>query len=249
MTVLLEAPGTHPTLSLGCGTFCTFNADGLISTGIAIVLTLAMGFYVRSRLESGVPNRFQAVFELFYDFVRGLVRENVHESATFVVPLAMTIGFYILVANWAGIVPLDLIPNVHPANEDLNQTAAMALVVIVVVQWYSLRVQGLRGYLRRFTKPFELPLPVRIFPYIPLNILEEVVKPVTLSLRLFGNLFAGGVMIFLILLLLPWPAAIPTLVVWKLFDVLFIGAIQALIFTLLTVVYFGQAREGLAEHH
>jgi F-type H+-transporting ATPase subunit a len=248
MSLLLEVPGTHPTASLGCGNWCTFNIDGLISTAVAMAITLAVGFYARSRLQSRVPNRFQLVFELFYDFVRGLVKENVHERATFIVPLAMTIGFYILVANWVDIFPLDLIPNVHPANEDINQTAAMALIVIVVVQWYSFREQGWWGYFRRFSKPFELPLPARV-AYIPLNVLEEIVKPVTLSLRLFGNLFAGGVMIFLILLLLPPPAAVPALVVWKLFDVLFIGAIQALIFLLLTVVYFGQAREGLEEHH
>jgi F-type H+-transporting ATPase subunit a len=248
MRIVLEAPGTHPTFTLGCGQWCTFNYDSLISSGLAIAITLAMGFYVRSRLQSRVPSRFQAIFELFYDFVRGLVREIVDNEALFVVPLAMTIGFYILVANWLDIFPLDLIPNLHPANEDLNQTAAMGLLVIVVVQWYSVRVQGLKGYFRRFTKPFEMNLGIRI-AYIPLNILEEVVKPVTLSLRLFGNIFAGAVMIYLILLLLPWYASTPLLVAWKLFDVVFIGAIQALIFLILTVVYFGAAREGLEEHH
>jgi len=245
---LAEAPGTHPTISFGCGPLCTFNYDSLISSALAIVITLAVGFYVRSRLQSRIPSRFQAIFEFFYDFVRGMVNEMVHKEALFVVPLAMTIGFYILIANWLDIFPLDLIPNMHPANEDLNQTAAMAVIVITLVQWYSLRVLGLRGYLRRYTKPFEMAIPIRI-AYIPLNILEEVVKPVTLSLRLFGNIFAGAVMIFLILLLLPWFVAAPTLVVWKLFDVVFIGAIQALIFLILTVVYFGQAREGLEEHH
>lgn len=247
MRLLVESPGIHPTVSLGCGTWCTFNLDGLVSTAVATAITLAVGFYAQSRLLSGVPNKFQLVFELLYDFVRGLVKENVHERATFIVPLAMTIAFYILVANWIGIFPLNLIPNLHPANEDINQTAAMALIVILLVQSYSLREQGGWGYLRRFTKPFELPLAARII-FIPLNVLEEIVKPVTLSLRLFGNLFAGGVMIYLILLLLPAPASVPALVVWKLFDVLFVGFIQALIFLLLTVVYFGQSREGL-EHH
>lgn len=249
MIVLADAPGTHPTFSLGgCGALCTFNYDSLISSALAIAITLAVAFYVRSRLESQVPNRFQAIFELFYNFVRGMVSEIVHKEVVFVVPLAMTIGLYILVANWLDVFPLDLIPNLHPANEDLNQTAAMALLVIFLVQGYSLRVLGAKGYLRRYTKPFEMALPIRI-AYIPLNILEEVVKPVTLSLRLFGNLFAGAVMIFLILLLLPWFVAAPVLVVWKLFDVVFIGAIQALIFLILTIVYFGQAREGLEEHH
>jgi F-type H+-transporting ATPase subunit a len=127
------------------------------------------------------------------------------------------------------------------------------------VQWYSIRVLGFGGYLRRFTKPFELPLPARI-AYIPLNILEELVKPVTLSLRLFGNIFAGAVMITLIasigLLYLPAVQNVPTIVVgsvllavWKAFDVLFIGFIQAFIFMLLTVIYFGMGREGLEHGH
>ena len=81
-------------------------------------------------------------------------------------------------------------------------------------------------------------------------------KPVTLSLRLFGNIFAGGVMVYLITLLLgaipllgPFVIGPSALIVWKLFDVFFIGSIQAFIFMLLTVIYFGQAREGLEEHH
>ena len=135
----------------------------------------------------------------------------------------------------------------------------MGLLVIVVVQWYSLSVLGLRGYLRRFTKPFELPLAARI-GYIPLNILEELVKPITLSLRLFGNIFAGAVMITLIasigLFYLPAVQNVPTIIVgsvllaiWKAFDVLFIGFIQAFIFMLLTVIYFGMGREGLEHEH
>jgi len=137
----------------------------------------------------------------------------------------------------------------------------MALIVIGVVQWYSVKVLGWKGFLRRFTKPFELPLPARIV-FTPLNILEELVKPVTLSLRLFGNIFAGGVMIGLIAgfgtLALPAVGTVggtiigtALLIVWKAFDVIFIGFIQAFIFMLLTVIYFGMAREGLEHqpHH
>jgi F-type H+-transporting ATPase subunit a len=171
----------------------------------------------------------------------------------------MTLFLYILVANWLEIFPLAIFPILHGANADLNQTLAMALVVIGVVQWYSIRVLGLRGYLRRFTKPFELPVPVRVI-FTPLNILEEVVKPLTLSLRLFGNIFAGGVMIGLIAALGMWqlPAVgtfggavlgVVALALWKAFDVIFIGFIQAFIFMLLTVIYFGQAREGLEHQH
>jgi F-type H+-transporting ATPase subunit a len=120
-------------------------------------------------------------------------------------------------------------------------------------------VLGWKGYFRRFTKPFELPLVARI-AFMPFNVLEELVKPVTLSLRLFGNIFAGAVMIGLIAGF--GTVALPVvgtaggtvigavlLSVWKAFDVLFIGFVQAFIFMLLTVIYFGQAREGLEHQH
>ena len=254
------APGTHPTIDLGCGTLCTLNYDSVISSLIAVILTIAIGFWVRSKLEEGRPGKVQAIFEWGYDQLRSLVKTNVSDDALFIIPLAMTLFLYILIGNWIEILPLAIFPVLHGANADLNQTLAMGLIVIIVVQWYSIRVLGINGYLRRFTKPFELPLPARIV-FIPLNILEEAVKPVTLALRLFGNIFAGAVMIGLIAgfasLQLPVVGTVGgtvigslLLIIWKAFDVIFIGFIQAFIFMLLTVIYFGAAREGLEhEHH
>jgi F-type H+-transporting ATPase subunit a len=225
---------------------------------VAVVLTVAIAFWVRSQLQSGTPTKVQAIFEWGYDLLRGLVKENVSEDALFIIPLAMTLFLYILIANWLEFFPLALFPSLHGANADWNQTLAMGVIVFLVVQWYSVRVQGWYGYLRRFTKPFELPLPARII-FIPLNIIEEAVKPITLSLRLFGNIFAGGIMIFLIASagfgldsLGPVPHSVigtVLLAIWKAFDVLFIGAVQAFIFMLLTVIYFGMAREGLEHEH
>lgn len=253
------AVGTHPTVSLGCGTWCTFNYDSLISSAIAIAATLAVAFWIRSKLREGEPSKVQAVFEWGYDQLRALIKTNVSDDALFIIPLAMTLFLYILIANWVEIFPLALFPTLHGANADLNQTLAMGLIVFFVVQWYSVRVLGVGGFLRRFTKPFELPLPARIV-FIPLNLLEELVKPVTLSLRLFGNIFAGAVMIGLIAtfgtLQLPVLGSVPATVLsvvllffWKGFDVIFIGFIQAFIFMLLTVIYFGMAREGLEHQH
>jgi F-type H+-transporting ATPase subunit a len=255
-----EAFGTHPTVNLGCGTLCTINYDSVISSVLAVVVTLAVAFWIRSQLRQGEPGKVQAIFEWGYDQLRGLIKTNVSEDALFVIPLALTLFLYILIANWIEILPLAIFPILHGANADLNQTLAMALIVIAVVQWYSFRVLGLRGYFRRFTKPFEMPLAFRL-AFMPFNILEEVVKPVTLSLRLFGNIFAGAVMIALIAgfgsLALPAVGTVGgtilgtiLLSIWKAFDVLFIGFIQAFIFMLLTVIYFGMAREGLEhEHH
>jgi F-type H+-transporting ATPase subunit a len=259
--ILLDASvGTHPTVNFGCGTLCTFNYDSVISSVLAVVLTIAVGFWIRSKLKSDEPGRVQAVFEWGYDQLRALIRSNVSDDALFIIPLALTLFMFILIANWIELLPLAIFPILHGANADLNQTLAMALIVIVVVQWYSVRVLGWRGYFRRFTKPFELPLAFRI-AFMPFNILEEVVKPVTLSLRLFGNIFAGAVMIALIAgfgtLALPGIGTVGgtiigtiLLAIWKAFDVIFIGFIQAFIFMLLTVIYFGAAREGIEhEHH
>ena len=254
-----ETVGSHPTIDLGCGPLCTFNYDSVVSSVIAVIVTIAIAFWIRSRLREGEPSRVQAIFEWGYDQLRALIRENVSQDALFVIPLAMTLFLYILIANWIEIFPLALFPILHGANADLNQTLAMAVIVIGVVQWYSVKVLGWKGYLLRFTKPFELPLAARIV-FTPFNILEEVVKPVTLSLRLFGNIFAGAVMIALIAglgtLALPLVGTVGgtvigaiLLVVWKAFDVIFIGLVQAFIFMLLTVIYFGQAREGLEHQH
>jgi len=252
--------GTHPTVNLGCGTLCTINYDSVISSALAVVLTVAVGLWIRSQLRSGEPGKVQAVFEWGYDQLRSLIKTNVSEDALFIIPLALTLFLYILIANWLELLPLAIFPVLHGANADLNQTLAMALIVIAVVQWYSVRVLGWRGYFRRFTKPFEMPLAFRI-AFMPFNILEEIVKPVTLSLRLFGNIFAGAVMIALIAgfgtLALPGIGTLGgtilgtiLLAIWKAFDVIFIGFIQAFIFMLLTVIYFGAAREGLEhEHH
>lgn len=254
------AVGSHPTISFGCGPLCTFNYDSVVSSLLAAVVTILIAFWIRSKLRSGEPTRVQAMFEWGYDMLRGLVKSNVSDDALFMLPLAMTLFLYILIANWLEIFPLGVFPVLHGANADLNQTLAMSLIVILVVQYYSIKVLGGRGYLRRFTKPFELPVWGRAI-YVPLNVLEELVKPVTLALRLFGNVFAGAVMIGLIAsfgtFALPAVGTVPLtivgailLAVWKAFDVIFIGFIQAFIFMLLTVIYFGMGREGLEhEHH
>src|SRR5207244_1005634 len=218
-------------LAFGIG----FTALGLVRLLLLTGLTLAIVLLIE-HAQVGLLVGFLG------DYVRGLIRECVGEGGGFIVPLAMTLGFYILIANWLDFFPLA--DPIHPANADLNQTLAMALLVIIVVQAYSLRVLGLRGYFRRFTKPFEMALPVRI-AFIPLNIVEEVVKPVTLSLRLFGNIFAGALMVYLIGSLITflaglvpdgWPGTAlgvvltpiveGLLILWKAFDIFFVGRIQ-----------------------
>jgi len=243
-------PGTHPTVTIcgGGGFLCTYDLDTLISAGIAVVVTLAIGLILARTVRSGKPGRLQMVFELLLSYVRNLIRDTVGADApAFVLPLAATIGFFILVANWLDFFPLQ--QPVEPANADLNLPLAMGLIVFLLSQAYAVRVRGVGGYFRHYLRA----------PFPPLTIIEELVKPITLALRLFGNIFAGVVMIYLlgslfeawfgasVLLTALSPIAIIGMTIWKLFDVLFIGTIQAFIFMLLTIIYFGQAREGVGE--
>lgn len=243
-----QPPVSHPTVDLGCGYWCTINYDSVISSALAIVVTVIAAILIARSMSSERPNRVQALAEWAFSYVRRTSDENAPDASGFVVPLAATIGFYILVANWLDFFPITLIPNVHPANTDVNQTVAMAAVVFVLLHWYNIRLRGFRGYLAYYTRPHDMHWAPRIV-FTVLNIIEEIVKPVTLSLRLFGNLLAGLLMVYVIGVLLPPVLATPLTAVWKLFDVLFIGLIQAFIFMLLTLVYFGLAREGVEQEH
>ncbi|MHB8572708.1 MAG: F0F1 ATP synthase subunit A [Candidatus Dormibacteria bacterium] len=241
--------------------FGVINLDTLLSTGIAAVIVLGLGFMVARSATGPVPGKLHILFESLLEAIRNLVRSTVHyEGADFVIPLAMTLGLFILVSNWLEMVPTQDV--VKAPTADWNLTFAMATLVIVLVQVYSIRVQGFGGFLSRFTKPHDASMGIRI-AMVPLNIIEELVKPVTLSFRLMFNILAGGVMLALIALLiggglsaLTSSAFGPVALVfggafnlgWKLFD-MFIGAIQAFIFALLTIIYFGMAREGMEEHH
>ncbi len=254
MMYLAEAaPGTHPLTPI-CGDqylnllvikfyYCAFTVDTLVSSALAIAVTLGIAFFIANRVRPGVPGKLQMVLEFLIGYVRGLISETVtEEDITFILPIAVTIGLYILVANWLDFFPLGFTSILKPANSDLNQTLAMAIVVFVIVEAYAIKVRGLGGYLRYFLRP----------PFPPLTIIEELVKPITLALRLFGNIFAGLLMVYLLTLLpsaFAWttPISAVGVVIWKFFDVFFVGTIQAFIFMLLTIVYFGLVREGLEE--
>ena len=255
MIRLIENPPVfHPAVDV-CGAgplLCRLNYDSLISTGVAIIVTLAFGFWVASRLHHRTPGKFQMVFEFLIDYTRGLIKDTVGLDAMFILPLAQTLFFFILVANWIAFLPLP--QPITPANTDFNQTLAMAVVVFVATQAYSIRMRGLGGYFKHFMRPEGVAKPIQV-AFIPLNVIEELVKPVTLSLRLMGNIFGGIVMLWVLTALLP-AVPIPAVpygisavlvIVWKAFDVFFVGTLQAFIFFLLTIIYFGQAREGLEE--
>jgi F-type H+-transporting ATPase subunit a len=247
-------PGEHPTGHLFG---MTFNLDTIWVTVIAGAIVVALGFWARAQLtkdtDDHVPTKLQLVWETVVNEVNTQVEGNLGKVNPYVVPLAVALFFFILIANWIEVIPTELNENVHllpSPTADTNLTYAMAAIVIFGVWGFGIRQKGLRGYLKHFLEPY---------PYLlPLNILEELVKPITLALRLFGNIFAGGIMIALIGGLVSLaPGNIPIggflaavlNVVWKLFDTLFLGGLQAFIFALLTVLYFGMAGAGHEDEH
>ncbi|MDQ4053487.1 MAG: F0F1 ATP synthase subunit A [Actinomycetota bacterium] len=224
----------------------TFNIDTIISTVVAGGLVLLLGFWARRALtnntEDHVPTKIQLIWEAVVGQVNRQVEDNLGRIHPFVVPLAVALFFFILFANWLELLPTEINHDLHllPApTADTNLTYAMAIMAMVGVWIYGIKEKGVKGYFKHFLEPFPVLL--------PLNILEELTKPITLALRLFGNIFAGGIMLSLITLIPVYALWAPNLL-WKLFD-MFIGGIQAFIFALLTVLYFGMAGAGHDEDH
>ncbi|MDP9118169.1 MAG: F0F1 ATP synthase subunit A [Actinomycetota bacterium] len=212
----------------------TLNGDTITGTLIAGGLLIALGLFMRARVSVRKPGGVQLFFETVTSEVETRVEESLGvKTAPFVVPLAMSLFLFILFANWLAIIPTGHKPEyAPPPASDVNLTYALALIVIGTMHVSGIRRKGVRGFYGHiFRKP-------RIL--IPLNIIEEVMKPVTLALRLFGNIFSGVIMVTLIALFPAYILWAPD-IIWKLFDA-FIGLIQAFIFGLLTVLYFGSIR-------
>jgi F-type H+-transporting ATPase subunit a len=254
-------PGQHPTGRLFG---MTFNLDTIWVTVIAGLIVVALGFWARAALtrnaDDHVPSKIQMVWETVVGQVTTQVEENLGKVNPFVVPLAVALFFFILIANWIEVIPTELNPETHllpSPTSDTNLTYAMAIFVMVGVWAFGIKRHGLGGYLKHFigaslSKNPVVDFFIRAF-FTVLNVIEEITKPITLALRLFGNIFAGGIMIGVIagfVSVAPFHIPVGSViagilnVAWKLFDTLFLGAIQAFIFALLTVLYFGLAGGG-----
>jgi F-type H+-transporting ATPase subunit a len=212
----------------------TLHGDTITATLIAGGIILVLGLLLRRSYNHQQPGKLG----IFFETVTAQVEDQVDStmgirSAPFVVPLAMTLFLFILIANWLAIIPSPGDPEyLIPPASDVNLTYALALFVIVLMHVTGIRKKGFRGYYHHLITPSPFMLPI--------NIIEELAKPLTLALRLFGNIFSGVIMVSLIALFPPAILWAPN-VLWKLFDG-FIGLIQAFIFGLLTVIYFSSVR-------
>jgi F-type H+-transporting ATPase subunit a len=209
-----------------------FNVDIITSTLVAMAVILILGLMLRRSATHLVPGKLQLFFETIVAQVEEQVGGDLRRRAPNVVPLAVCIFIFILTSNWISVIPSGHGPEyLPPPTSAIDLPLAMGLVVVIWAIGAGIKRRGLRNYLSHLKEPYLLLLPI--------NILEELIKPITLALRLFGNIFAGAVLVLLISKL-PTPIIWAPDFAWKLFD-MFIGAIQAFIFALLTILYFSQA--------
>ncbi|HEY4948417.1 MAG TPA: F0F1 ATP synthase subunit A [Acidimicrobiales bacterium] len=226
----------------------TINVDIVWATLIAGAVVITLGLILRAKATSGVPGKFQLLWEMAVGAVQKQVDDTIGPQGAKIVPLALTLFVFIFTCNLFEVVGIGSKLDVLPApTSDINLPLAMALYVIVLVHRAAIKNRGGMGYVKHYLAQ---PFPPKLFLVNAfMNVIEELVRPVTLTLRLFGNLFAGGLMLSLLASLVIWklgPApigavlSVPFTVLWKVFDMA-IGAIQAFIFALLTILYFDTA--------
>jgi F-type H+-transporting ATPase subunit a len=246
--------------------FWTFHVDTIFMSVVLGLFTLGLFWSAARTATAGVPSKWQAFVEIVVEFIDTTVKEVFHLDRSFLAPLALTIFVWVFMMNAMDLLPLDLPGKVAALfgihywrvvpTADANTTFAMSTTVLLVVLYFSFKAKGAGGYMHElFTAPFGAH-PVLWIPNFFLNLVELLSKPVSLAMRLFGNMYAGELVFMLIALL---GAGVFTLTVggavgflgqllmgsaWAIFHILII-VLQAFIFMVLTVVYSAMA----TEHH
>ncbi|MDR9756440.1 MAG: F0F1 ATP synthase subunit A [Thermoanaerobacterales bacterium] len=210
-------------------TILGLEVTGHVTTMWAIMLFLFVTLVLSTRRLKKVPGRFQSLVEYtiegLLNYFSGIMGR---ERARRYFPILATLFLFILISNWSGVLPMaGHVEGFRPPTSTLSVTAGLGIVAFIVTQIAGFREKGL-GYLKHFCEPF-------IF-MLPLNLIEELVKPLSLSLRLFGNIFGEEMVVAVLLSIAPYFTPIPM----QLLGILF-GLIQALVFTTLTAIYISQA--------
>jgi F-type H+-transporting ATPase subunit a len=257
------------TVDTGHGAFWSVHLDSIIFTLIVSFLFILVLSIAARRATAGVPGKLQAAVEMLVEFVDGMVKDTYHGTNKFIAPLAITIFCIVFLENFMDILPVDALPAVAKvfgvehlrtvATADLNTTVGMALGVFLLIQWVGITHKGFGVFAGEwFTAPFHAHSTALKVLLAPINfafrVIEEVVRPLSLSMRLFGNMYAGE-LIFLLIACFTLGAALNHLstyflgvaqfgagVVWTLFHYLII-TLQAFIFMVLTIVYVGISAE------
>lgn len=248
--------------------FWTFNVDTIVVSLVLGALIIFAAARLGRQLTTDTPGGFQNFVESILDFVSTNVRDAFPGHNPLIAPLALTIFIWVWLMNFMDMIPVDLFPVIFQAisgnphaylkivpTTDLNTTLAMAFTVFGLILFYNIKCKGIVGFAKMFLfHPFgKFFVPVNVI----MTLIEEISKPLSLALRLFGNLFAGELVFLLIALIggtmavgaaaLFWvPLQVVLDLAWLIFHLLVI-TLQAFIFMVLTIVYLGMAHES-GEH-
>lgn len=251
------------------GGFWTVHIDS-VTVSLALGVLFCLWFWLKARkATSGVPGKGQAFVEIILEFVDGQVKDVFHGDRRVLGPLALTVFVWVFLMNAMDLLPIDLVPWITEMfgiqhfravpTADANMTFAMSLTVLLLVIFYSFKAKGVGGYAKElFTAPFaanNIVAKILLAPFnFALNVVELLSKPVSLAMRLFGNMYAGELVFMLIAGLFSagagvagwalYGAGIIGYTAWGIFHILIIS-IQAFIFMVLTIVYISMAHD----HH
>ncbi len=246
--------------------FWAWHIDTLAFSVLLGALIVFVAWRLGRKLTPGAPSGFQNFVEMILDFVAQQVKDTFPGHNPLIAPLALTIFLWVFLMNTMDLIPVDLLPvigsmvGIHylkvVPTTDLSTTMAMSLTVFMLIVYYNLKIKGPVGYLKQFLfHPFgKFLVPVNV----AMTLIEELAKPLSLGLRLFGNMFAGELVFLLIALIggtmavgaaaLFWlPLQIILDLGWLIFHLLVI-TLQAFIFMVLTIVYLGMAHTSADEH-
>ncbi len=249
--------------------FSVINYDTLFFSILIMGLALWLLYKAAHKATAGVPGKFQCAIEMLVDFVNEQSKSLVHGDRSFIAPLALTVFMWVTLMNAVDLLPVDLLPKIaqmltgNPdlhlrplATADLNGTLGISVGVLVLMIYYGLKAHGVGGFFKGLlTAPFGANPLLWPFNFV-LNLIEYLAKCVSLGMRLFGNMYAGELLFFLIALLGGYAlsfgpvggvfSAVGQIVAglgWWLFHVLIV-LLQAFIMMMLTLVYLGQAHES-----
>ncbi|WP_348666355.1 F0F1 ATP synthase subunit A [Arsenophonus symbiont of Ornithomya chloropus] len=232
--------------------FWTLNIDSLFFSIFLGIIFLSVFRIIAINSTSSVPNKLQTAIEIIVNFVNYFVYDIYHGKSKIIAPLALTVFVWIFMMNIMDLLPIDFLPYIGkeylflPAlrvvpTTDVNITISMAINVFVLIIFYSIKIKGLKKFIKELIlQPFNHLI------FIPLNLILEGIsflsKPISLSLRLFGNMYAGELIFILIAALLPWWLQWILNVPWAIFHILVI-TLQSFIFMILTIIYLSMASE------
>lgn len=246
--------------------FWTFHLDTIGFSLVLALVFLGVFYSVARKATAGVPGGMQNFCEIMLDFIDTQVKDTFHGKNDLIGPLALTIFCVVILWNFMDLIPVDFLPwvfnkvfHVHylrvVPSADVNATFGLSITVFLLIIFYSLKVKGIKGFSKEILfHPFG---PALLPANLILQIVELIAKPVSLGLRLFGNLYAGELLFILFSLFtlqtdwsdfaspMTWFAAIGQIILalaWGLYHILVVP-LQAFVFTVLTIVYLSMAHE------